>query len=68
MWLDKEINVGNTLAGPGSRKNDNRDLINRILLALDPVSSRLPIMPTFLSLLEICRFPRWKKRRAKGIF
>lgn len=50
VWLDKEINVGNTSAEPGSRKNDNKDLINRILLALDPLSSKLPITLTFLSL------------------
>lgn len=46
VWLDKEINVGNTSAEPGSRRNDKKDLINRILLALHPVSSKLPIMLT----------------------
>lgn len=60
MWLDKEISVGNTSAEPGSRKNDKEDSIKRILLALHPVSSKLPVMLTdiFVALRSESSFDR----------
>ena len=62
MWLDKEINVEDASAEPGSRENTNKGSLNGLLLDLNPLTSSFRKSAHYMHFCYFCPESSFKRR------